>query len=322
MSVEAAQPLSPAEVFSRGFGLWWRTLGRMALGTIAVLVPLQVLSWLILFVTQPNYLETLRSYPELFEWYPKFFEWAEKSANNPNVPPPTLPEGLVTMPGSADSGLLLLGACLSIVISAVGISLLLSMSIEIAIGEVQGNRIEWRTALEHAVDRLRSVLFITVIWGVLLGVLAGVTFLVLSLPALWLTVAWAVPIPVFMYEGLKNFEALSRSFRLVRYRWWATFGSLALLWLIQFILIVILYAPIVAGLFLGWDLAITIALMVILGLLASIVAMPLLGTVLASIYLDLRLRKDGLGPGQITQPPPPSPEPSAEPSPPTPEQGA
>lgn len=65
------------------------------------------------------------------------------------------------------------------------------------------------------------------LWVMLLalgGVLLGLVLLVL--PGIWLSIAWALAIPVLALEGLRGREALGRSFRLVRGRWWRTFAIL------------------------------------------------------------------------------------------------
>jgi hypothetical protein len=290
--------------------VWWRTLRQLVPATLAIMIPLQVANAIIIALTFPSYLETLESYPEQLEWF-------QQVARNPESapPPPTVPQ-----PAPGEYGWLVLGELVLILLALVASALILGIAIRVALGALTGGPIGWREALSEVADRARSLVFLEIVAYILLGVLAVVTFFLLAIPALWLAIAWCVAFPVVMFEGLRNFEALSRSFRLVRHRWWATTGTLSLMVLVQLLIIVPLTAPYVAGLFLGWDPILTIALGIGLGLIGSALVYPLTGTTLAAIYADLRLRKEGAVPvagpsGAIEwrMPAAPAPEPPALP---------
>jgi hypothetical protein len=338
MGVDSApQPLGPAQVFERGWRLWWRNFGALAVGTLVVYIPMQILNLVVLFVTQPGIIEQYKAFPEMLRW-------SEELSTNPNAAPP---EALMNMPtvGDPEYSLFILGQVLSVVIAVFGTALFLSMAVEITTAAAGGAKLGWREALDRAVDRVRSMAFLTFLWGFFLMLIVFVSALVIGLfggiaaatggtaalalivpvaillvfvPVTWLAVMWAVPVPALMYEGQKNFQALGRSYRLVKGRGWATFGVFVLMSLVQLIVTILLIAPGVAALFLDVDTVMAIALLVAGGLLLTVVVYPMLGGVISSIYLDLRLRKDGLGPAEITRPPQRAPEPSAEPSPPAP----
>jgi hypothetical protein len=115
---------------------------------------------------------------------------------------------------------------------------------------------------------------------------------------------------VLISEGVRNFEALGRSYRLVKGRFWPTSGALAVMALVQLAIALVLFVPATVVLFSGGAIVLAIVLLVAAGLLSSAILYPLLGTVIASIYLDLRSRERlGLGPGSTAAPPlPPDPE--------------
>src|SRR5437763_1053784 len=87
-----------------------------------------------------------------------------------------------------------------------------------------GTETDWRGSLRFGFRRLGSLLWLTLIHGVL--VLLG--FAACIVPGVWLYVAWSVAVPVLLIEGTRGFRALGRSFNLVRRRWWPTAGILLL----------------------------------------------------------------------------------------------
>jgi hypothetical protein len=290
MGVDAApQPLGPAQVFERGWRLWWRNFGALAVGTLVVYIPMQILNVAVLFVTQPGFIEQFKAFPEMLRW-------SEKLSTNPNAAPP---EALANMPtlGDPEYSLFILGQVLSVVIAIFGTALFLSMAVEITTAAAAGSKLGWRDALDRAVDRVRSMAFLTFLWGFFLiaivfvgsfvmgfvgaiaaatgdttalAVLVAVALVVMLVTVTWLAVMWAVPVPALRYEGLKNFQALGRSYRLVEGRWWATFGAFLLMAIVQLIVTILLIAPGMAGLFLGWGTALSVALLIAGGLLLTV----------------------------------------------------
>ena len=61
-------------------------------------------------------------------------------------------------------------------------------------------------------------------------------FIALIIPGIWLAVAWSVSYPALLSEGIGPVAALGRSFRLVRGRWWPTFGALLVMYLIVLVI--------------------------------------------------------------------------------------
>ena len=153
-----------------------------------------------------------------------------------------------------------------------------------------GERAEWRPALGYAARRLHSILWVT-LFGTFIA-LVGFVFLVV--PGIYLYVGFAVAVPVLLTEGLKGRKALGRSRRLVKGRWWGTFGVVFL----GAILVGIVEGALVgltaiattidtADPTLGSFLVNTTATV-----LASVIATPLSAAFVTVLYFDLRVRKE------------------------------
>jgi hypothetical protein len=153
-----------------------------------------------------------------------------------------------------------------------------------------GAATDWRGSLRFGFQRLGSILWLTVIRGVL--VLLG--FVACIVPGVWLYAAWSVAVPALLIEGTRGFSALSRSFRIVRGRWWPTAGTLLLANLLATAVAFgfgLLALPLV---FAGDDNEFVLDLANgVLGGAASVVTIPFVAAVVAVIYFDLRVRKEG-----------------------------
>jgi hypothetical protein len=153
-----------------------------------------------------------------------------------------------------------------------------------------GTETGWRESLRFGFRRLGSLLWLTLIHGVI--VLLG--FVACIVPGVWLYVAWSVAVPALLIEGTRGFEALRRSFNLVRRRWWPTAGIL--------LLANLLATAVTAGfgllalplLFAGRDNEFVFDLANgVFGAVASVLTIPFVAAVVAVIYFDLRVRKEG-----------------------------
>ncbi len=153
-----------------------------------------------------------------------------------------------------------------------------------------GERAEWRPALRFAARRLHSILWITVLGG-LLSILG---LLLLVIPGVYLYIAFSVAVPVLLTEGLRGRRALGRSRRLVKGRWWGAFGVVAL----GTILVGIVSGALagLAGAFTTFDTSNPTlgSFLVNTGatVLASLVATPLTAAFVTVLYFDLRVRKE------------------------------
>jgi hypothetical protein len=178
-----------------------------------------------------------------------------------------------------------------------------------AVAEVYlGSTPDWRASLAAAWRRLPAVLLTGVlIVGAMAALMAGI-FLLTGLAAAggsgglvtlavfvtlliipWLAVSWSPAIPVLVVERATPTGALTRSFSLVRGRWWPTFGTILTAWLIVVVLSSIASRILQAFLPAGENLV--AGLVISTGI--SVATTPFIVAVLAVLYFDLRARHEG-----------------------------
>jgi hypothetical protein len=188
----------------------------------------------------------------------------------------------------------LVGNTLSIFMSAI-LSGLLTI---VVTQDVLGRRLTIAQAWEHARPRIWRLLGLVITTTIL-----SVIGLVLCLaPGIWLWGIWAVAIPACMVEGLGVGASLGRSKRLVDGTFWRVWGIRALGYLITTIASSLLAAPFLIGGFLGiwhdFDNGGAQLLFVILFGVGSLVSRtftaPIQAGIDALLYVDLRMRKEGL----------------------------
>lgn len=174
-----------------------------------------------------------------------------------------------------------------------------------------------------------------VIWGwlLLVGISVGAIFMTcLGIPfAIWLGVAWSLSGPVLFVEKTGPVAALGRSWNLIRGAWWRTFGLLA----VASVLVVVLnYAITAAGALIALPIPDPLARLIVqqaVGPILSGLTNPVIPIFLALLYMDRRVRAEGLeldmmaraasaaaAPAPGIYPPPPPPPPGSYPPPPPP----
>jgi hypothetical protein len=163
----------------------------------------------------------------------------------------------------------------------------------IVAGAYFGEAADWVGSLRYAGRRLHSLLWL----GFLYGLMVALGTLGCFIPGIWLAVAYSVSIPALLIEDARGWKALTRSFRLVRGRWWPTFGVLLLGYLLITIVQTMVSLPVLGLLLAGGDdpnVAVFIVGSTITGTISTILTTPFLVAVLVVIYVDLRVRKEGL----------------------------
>ena len=160
-----------------------------------------------------------------------------------------------------------------------------------AVGDAYlGERPTARGSLAFALRRVHSIVWVTV----LTTVLAAIASLACIFPGIWLYVGFAVAVPALLMEGVRGTGALGRSWALVKGRWWATFGVVALGTLLGGI---VSFA--VSGMLEALALTdpdnevVAIVFGTIGGTLASMVTTPFQAAFVTVLYFDLRVRKEG-----------------------------
>lgn len=153
-----------------------------------------------------------------------------------------------------------------------------------------GEQTDWRASLAYAIRRAPQLLLITLLY--VLG--WGFATLFFIAPGVWLYVAWAFALPVLLVEGLRGPKALGRSFALVRGRWWRTFGVLVLGFVLALVVSTVIQGVFLLGLFAGSenDLFVLI-LSAVAGTVGLAITTPFQAALLAVVYFDLRVRKEG-----------------------------
>jgi hypothetical protein len=192
---------------------------------------------------------------------------------------------------AATFGTALLGFVANLIISA-------AITKAVAHHYVDGRRPDIGDSLRAALRVFFPLLGMTILYamGVGLGVLACIA------PGVFLYVAWSVASPALIMERCGPAQALSRSLRLVRPRWWPTFGLLILVGLMTAIATQIISTPIslIAGgdgpfgtvdsssdltsIFVGSTLA---------GIISGLLTAPVGAIVAVVLYVDLRVRHEG-----------------------------
>lgn len=131
--------------------------------------------------------------------------------------------------------------------------------------------------------------------SVLLGLLGGLALFA------WIGVRIYLAMPIVVLERLGPGRALARSWRLTRGNWWRLLGIVALTLLIVLGVSLILMLPlgVLAGLPMlladgDWGMVAANALGVVAEALSSSVTTPFLAAVTTLLYIDLRMRREGL----------------------------
>jgi hypothetical protein len=154
-----------------------------------------------------------------------------------------------------------------------------------------GERPGWRTSLAYALRRLHSLLWVTVIYSI--GV--GIGLLLCILPGIFLAVAWVVAIPALLTEGRKGFGAVGRSYSLVKGRWWPSFAlmlvGVLIAGFVSYAVQFLAFAPVFTGD--GDDPVLLLAANAIGSTLAAALWTPLIAAFATVLYFDLRVRKEG-----------------------------
>lgn len=181
------------------------------------------------------------------------------------------------------------GVFLVAVLGFVASQMASAASFRIVSGTYLDDNPTWRESLAFAASKLRSLLWLSLVMGFFL-VLA---FLALIIPGFYFAIAWTVATPVLLFEGLRGRKALGRSRELVRGRWWPT---LAVIFLSTMFTAIV--QSIFGGLFFAAvrdsdsDAAVALA-NAATNIAASVFTTPFTAAVIAVVYFDLRVRKEG-----------------------------
>ena len=153
-----------------------------------------------------------------------------------------------------------------------------------------GETADWRSSLSFALQHVPSLLLLTLLY--ILGVVVGTVLFIL--PGIWLYIAWAFALPVLLVEGARGRKALGRSFELVKGRWWRTFGTLVVGFILASIISALVQGAFLVGMLVGDDNdAVVLVLSALAGIVGLAITTPFQAALLTVVYFDLRVRKEG-----------------------------
>ncbi|MFL1380346.1 glycerophosphoryl diester phosphodiesterase membrane domain-containing protein [Nocardiopsis protaetiae] len=142
------------------------------------------------------------------------------------------------------------------------------------------------------------------VWaGLLVGAVSFIGGLaVVFAPFLWIWIRLYYALPIVVLERLGPFQAMARSWRLSQGHWWRTFGVWALTGVLLFFVSSILATPlgIASGVFTfidpeaGWTLVAAGAVTYLGTVIAAAITQPFRVGVNTLLYVDLRMRREGL----------------------------
>jgi uncharacterized membrane protein len=248
------RPLSVGEQLDAAFKMVRQSFGTLALCVLVVALPLNIVSVLITASTRDN-----------------AFSYGSNAGNQ-------------SLDGTAIAGFLL-----TVVLGVVLTAIAAAACFRAVSGIYLGERPTVEGSLKFAASRVLAVIWLAILYG--LGLILPS---LLIIPGVWLAVAWSMSYPAMLAEGLGAARALGRSFRLVRGRWWPTFGALIVMQLIVFVISGIVTLLFDATLIAAVDNEpVAAVLTTISSTLSSMITLPLYAAMLTIIYYDLRVRKEG-----------------------------
>jgi hypothetical protein len=253
------RPLAIGEILDAGIKLFlshWRTL---VLSVVGLILPVQILSALV----------TASVAPEQFD-----FSTTESGVEEGEEAEFLISQGVIAL------------------LSVISVLLATAVCFKAVADAYLGVEPDWRRSLRFAVRRLGGLFGVAIIGGLLVGLAT----LALIVPGIWLFVMFSVAVPAMLLERIGPWNALRRSFRLVRHRWWATAGALLVGYLLISIigglvsLLIMIVPSVVAE-----DNTLAAALgAVVGGTVGAVLTTPYSAAVVTLLYFDLRVRKEGL----------------------------
>jgi hypothetical protein len=190
-------------------------------------------------------------------------------------------------------------ALIPILVSTLSRAFLTGYLTVVAAKGVLGQPVSAREAWGHVRPRLWALLGVSVLYTLI--VLGG--SLLLLVPGIWLYVLYSLASVALVLEGAKITESLGRSSTLLSGAWWRTFGLLLVANIIAVILALIVQIPFnllddsaTSSVAPGAPVTTTTALVfaAIAGIIAETITLPFLAGVTVLVYVDRRMRREGL----------------------------
>jgi hypothetical protein len=161
------------------------------------------------------------------------------------------------------------------------------------------------------VETIGSVLMGTLrryfaVWGVvIMGALVAIGFIgIVTIPVvIWVLIRWSVGMPALFAEGIGPVKALGRSWNLVRDNWWRTLGILIIVSIMVSLIQTALQALFVgvAAVVPGLSGDVRSGMVTTVTTLVDALVGAITPIAITMLYLDLRVRKEGLDLDQLAR---------------------
>ena len=184
---------------------------------------------------------------------------------------------------------LITAGVLAFVAQTVVFSYIAVASHRVVASRVAGEVVSGGHAGRFALRRMGTMIVVAVI-GTLLTV-AGLFLFVI--PGIWVAGSLTVVASVVAVEPLGATSAIGRSFRLVRGRWWPTFGFVILVGLFSGVAIQLVQLLAVPLLFVGTP-GVALGLAYVFGILVQGLVAAAVAAMITFVYIDLRARQETL----------------------------
>jgi Membrane domain of glycerophosphoryl diester phosphodiesterase len=146
--------------------------------------------------------------------------------------------------------------------------------------------------------------FAVAVIGILTGLVVLGCIAIVTIPVVvWVVIRWAVSLPALFAEGVGPVKALGRSWFLIKGSWWRTFGILLLVSIMVSLIQSALGALFVgiAALIPGLGDDLRSGLVATVSTLVSALVGAITPIAITLLYLDLRVRKEGLDLDQLAR---------------------
>lgn len=260
MSTPQLRPLGIGEILDVSLKIAWRNAGALVRIVLVVVAPAQALDALIQVSAVPGY---------------------RPGASG------IFPGGSSTSSGGGWT--VFAATIVTTIIGFVAGQLATGASFKTVAQAYLGETTSWRESLRFALARLHSIVWIVVLGGIL----TVIGFVLLVVPGVYLSVAFAVALPVLLTEGVRGRAALGRSRRLVKGRWWKTAVLLFVAGLLAGIVSAVIGGVVAALAFATpKDPFVIFVVGAVSGIVGSVVVTPFSAAYHTILYFDLRVRRE------------------------------
>ncbi len=262
------RPRTVGEILDMAFKLYTSNIRKLLIIAAVVFIPIGIIQ---LFITSGSGISQL----DLFD-----------------------PEAIAAGRLPAGFGAFVGGTLVLSLISLVGTLFVQGAAIKLFAGAYQGIDQSWQESVRFGIDKSLLILGTAILSA--LG--SGIGLLLCIVPGVWLWTSWYVAIPALLVERTGPVAALTRSFQLVKQRFWPVLGVGVLAFVIAQVVVQLL--GLVVGLVAVVPSAMrmaetgvidtgTFGASVLAGSVSSIVTVPFLAAVAVAVYFDLRVRFEG-----------------------------